>query len=207
MRHRVVAPFDLVAQRQQHVARLEVGVEARLAENQVCRPIVFRVPVPVVAHELADPEKGSGIAMICTFGDTTDVTWWRELQLDTRPIIGWDGRILPDTAIVEAALAETQLATPYDGRDINLAMIYHALGRKSASDAALARLTRDYGGLWPQNIAQVYAYRGEADQAFEWFEKAYAARKFGLLPLLRDDPTVARLRTDPRRSPPALCGA
>ncbi len=55
---------------------------------------VFGVEVPVVAHELADPEKGSGIAMICTFGDTTDVTWWRELQLPTRPIIGWDGRIL-----------------------------------------------------------------------------------------------------------------
>ena len=61
------------------------------------RTPLFDVEVPVVAHHLADPEKGSGIAMICTFGDTTDVTWWRELQLPTRPIIGWDGRILPDT--------------------------------------------------------------------------------------------------------------
>ena len=33
------------------------------------------------AHPLADPEKGSGIAMICTFGDTADVMWWRELDL------------------------------------------------------------------------------------------------------------------------------
>jgi len=57
---------------------------------------LFGVEVPVVAHKLADPEKGSGIAMICTFGDTTDVTWWRELQLPTRPIIGWDGRILSE---------------------------------------------------------------------------------------------------------------
>ena len=57
---------------------------------------VFGVEVPVKAHRLADPEKGSGIAMICTFGDTTDVTWWRELQLETRPIIGWDGRIIAD---------------------------------------------------------------------------------------------------------------
>src|SRR5207245_9220727 len=47
----------------------------------------------VVAPHLADPEKGSGIAMICTFGDTTDVTWWRELQLPARPVVGWDGRI------------------------------------------------------------------------------------------------------------------
>jgi len=57
---------------------------------------VFCVEVPVVAHPLADPEKGSGIAMVCTFGDLTDVTWWRELQLPTRPIIGWDGRIIPE---------------------------------------------------------------------------------------------------------------
>ncbi len=57
----------------------------------------FGVEVPVVAHHLADPEKGSGIAMICTFGDLTDVTWWRELQLPTRPIIGWDGRILRES--------------------------------------------------------------------------------------------------------------
>jgi valyl-tRNA synthetase len=64
----------------------------------------FHVEVPVVAHALADPEKGSGIAMICTFGDLTDVTWWRELQLPTRPIIGWDGRILsevPDWIVTE----------------------------------------------------------------------------------------------------------
>ena len=53
---------------------------------------IFGVEVPVVAHELADPEKGSGIAMICTFGDTTDVVWWRELGLPTRTLIARDGR-------------------------------------------------------------------------------------------------------------------
>jgi valyl-tRNA synthetase len=58
---------------------------------------VFGVQVPVVAHKLADPDKGSGIAMICTFGDVTDVTWWRELELDTRPVIGWDGRLHRET--------------------------------------------------------------------------------------------------------------
>lgn len=68
---------------------------ASLVGHHVRTPL-FDVEVPVVAHPLADPEKGSGIAMICTFGDLTDVTWWRELQLPTRPIIGWDGRVLPD---------------------------------------------------------------------------------------------------------------
>ncbi len=56
---------------------------------------LFGVRVPVVAHELADPEKGSGIAMVCTFGDTTDVVWWRELGLATRAIVGRDGRLGP----------------------------------------------------------------------------------------------------------------
>lgn len=60
------------------------------------RTALFDVEVPVLSHPLADPEKGSGIAMICTFGDTADVTWWRELQLDVRPIVGHDGRILAE---------------------------------------------------------------------------------------------------------------
>ena len=58
---------------------------------------LFEVEVPVVAHHLADPEKGSGIAMICTFGDVTDVVWWREFNLPTRGLIGWDGKIQNET--------------------------------------------------------------------------------------------------------------
>jgi valyl-tRNA synthetase len=68
------------------------------------RTPLFDVEVPIVAHPLADPEKGSGIAMICTFGDLTDVTWWRELHLPARPIIDWDGRLKaePPDAITDA---------------------------------------------------------------------------------------------------------
>jgi len=58
---------------------------------------LFGVEVPVLAHHLAQQDKGTGIAMVCTFGDVTDVVWWRELSLDTRPILGRDGRILPET--------------------------------------------------------------------------------------------------------------
>ncbi|MGI9033602.1 MAG: valine--tRNA ligase [Acidimicrobiales bacterium] len=54
---------------------------------------LFGVEVPVVAHELAEPDKGTGIAMICTFGDVTDVVWWRELGLPVRAIVERDGRI------------------------------------------------------------------------------------------------------------------
>jgi valyl-tRNA synthetase len=62
--------------------------------TEVSTPL-FGVRVPVKAHHLADPEKGSGIAMICTFGDMTDVTWWRELDLPVRNVMGVDGRLLP----------------------------------------------------------------------------------------------------------------
>ena len=57
------------------------------------RTPLFGVEVEVHPHPLADPEKGSGIAMICTFGDLTDVIWWRELQLPTRAIVTANGRL------------------------------------------------------------------------------------------------------------------
>jgi valyl-tRNA synthetase len=63
-----------------------------LFDHHVVTPL-FGVRVPVKAHPLADPEKGSGIAMICTFGDITDVTWWRELNLPVRAIIQADGTL------------------------------------------------------------------------------------------------------------------
>jgi valyl-tRNA synthetase len=56
---------------------------------------VFGVTVPILAHRLADPAKGTGLVMVCTFGDMTDVAWWRDLQLETRPVLGKDGRLLP----------------------------------------------------------------------------------------------------------------
>jgi valyl-tRNA synthetase len=66
---------------------------------------LFGVEVPVVAHHLAQKDKGTGIAMICTFGDLTDVIWWRELNLPLRAIIGFDGRLVSEApeAIESAA--------------------------------------------------------------------------------------------------------
>ncbi len=73
------------------VAHPDDGRYRPLFGTTVTSPL-FGVEVPVLAHELAQPDKGSGIAMICTFGDTTDVTWWRELQLPTRSILERNGR-------------------------------------------------------------------------------------------------------------------
>jgi valyl-tRNA synthetase len=65
---------------------------AHLIGQTVTSPL-FAVELPVVGHPLADPEKGTGVAMVCTFGDLTDVTWWREFSLPTRTIVGRDGRL------------------------------------------------------------------------------------------------------------------
>ena len=65
---------------------------AGLVGRQAVTPL-FGVEVPVLAHRLADPDKGTGIAMACTFGDVTDVVWWRELGLANRSVLTRDGRL------------------------------------------------------------------------------------------------------------------
>ncbi|MET4780546.1 valine--tRNA ligase [Glaciihabitans sp. UYNi722] len=83
---------------------------------------IFGVEVPVLAHHLAQKDKGSGIAMVCTFGDITDVTWWRELDLPNRTIIGRDGRIVVDapavivTDVATAAYAELAGKTVFSAK-------------------------------------------------------------------------------------------
>ncbi|RLK49256.1 valine--tRNA ligase [Microbacterium telephonicum] len=76
--------------------------------GQTVRTPIFDVEVPILAHPLAQQDKGSGIAMICTFGDVTDIIWWRELDLPNRTILGPDGRVLadaPDVLVTDAARA------------------------------------------------------------------------------------------------------
>lgn len=70
--------------------------DTRFAGLTSVRTPFFDVEVPVRAHPAAMPDKGTGIAMVCTFGDLTDVVWWRDLDLETRVVLGRDGRLLPD---------------------------------------------------------------------------------------------------------------
>ncbi|MDG4822874.1 valine--tRNA ligase [Asanoa sp. WMMD1127] len=81
------------------------------------RTPVFGVEVPVHAHPLAEKDKGTGIAMVCTFGDLADVTWWRELRLDTRVVIGRDGRLLPEPP----PGVDPERYAPLAGRTVNQA--------------------------------------------------------------------------------------
>ena len=78
--------------------------------GKIAHTPIFNVSVPVHAHPLAQPDKGSGIAMVCTFGDLTDVIWWRELNLATRPIIGRDGRFVADAPEIMSTDARKQYA-------------------------------------------------------------------------------------------------
>ncbi|MEM9134583.1 MAG: valine--tRNA ligase [Actinomycetota bacterium] len=92
-------------------------------KGQTITTPLYGVEVPMVFHELADPEKGTGTAMICTFGDLTDVTWWRELNLPARPVIGRNGRFIdetPDAITGEGAerYAEVIGKTIHTGREI-----------------------------------------------------------------------------------------
>ncbi|MYM20507.1 valine--tRNA ligase [Brevibacterium sp. 5221] len=81
--------------------------------TRVVSPL-FGVAVEVRAHGLAKSDKGTGIAMVCTFGDLTDVTWWRELDLPTRAVITRDGRLARETPEWIAASPKEDAVARYE---------------------------------------------------------------------------------------------
>jgi hypothetical protein len=83
------------------------------------------------------------------------------------------------------------------GKLTGQALVYHALGRKHDSNAALARLIAKYDTKAAFQVAQAYAFRGECDKSFEWLEHAYKERDAGL-PEMKADPLLKGLRQDPR---------
>ena len=124
--------------------------------TEVVTPL-FGVRVPVRAHPLADPEKGSGIAMICTFGDITDVTWWRELSLPVRAVIQPDGTLRAGDVgraglgIGRRRRARSGTTTELDaavggqgaGEDRRAAARVRRSGRRAAADHARREVLRE----------------------------------------------------------------
>jgi valyl-tRNA synthetase len=92
------------------------------------RTPLFGTEVPVHAHPLAAADKGSGIAMICTFGDLTDVVWWRDLNLPTRAIVGVDGRIVaaPPDGVDPSAFARIAGKTVFSAQQEVVEMLREA---------------------------------------------------------------------------------
>ena len=107
------------------------------------------------------------------------------------------GRVYLAQAHPQEALAEMEREPEPDLRLQGQALAYHALGRKMESDAALAEYGAKYHAEGAYQIAEVYAFRGEADRAFEWLERAYAQRDGGLADM-KGDPLLKNLERDPR---------
>lgn len=100
----------------------------------------------------------------------------------------------------EAALAEIQQVRRSGWRMIGLPMAYHALGRAAESDAALAELIEKHEQGFAYDIAYVLAFRGEADRAFEWLDKAVRYRDPGLARVFME-PAFDNIHDDPRWRP------
>ena len=144
--------------------------------SNVLTPL-FRVEVPILAHELADPDKGSGIAMICTFGDTTDVTWWRELQLPTRALIGRDGRFLP----ADFSSAEFPSTEPDEANDQYEAIEGATVNQARAAMVDALRTSGDLIGE-PRDITHQVKFYEKGERPLEivtsrqWFIKTLEHR-------------------------------
>ncbi len=138
--------------------------------KQAVTPL-FKVPVPIFASELADPTKGTGILMVCTFGDQTDVMWWREQKLALRQVIGLDGRLVP----VEYGRAG------YESDDPELAnRSYAALqGKKlSAAREQIVGLLRDPAGSATGKGAPLQKEPEKIEHAVKFFEKGESPLEF-----------------------------
>ena len=145
--------------------------------TEVITPL-FGARVPVKAHALADPEKGSGIAMICTFGDTTDVTWWRELKLPVRAIVQPNGTLGP----VRWGAAGWESA---DGVKAQAAYDQLAGLSSKKAQAKIVELLRESGDLQgdPKPITHAVKFYEKGDRPLEiitsrqWFIKTIDYRE------------------------------
>jgi serine/threonine protein kinase len=97
----------------------------------------------------------------------------------------------------EEALEETSREQEEVFRLWSSAVVLHALGRREESDGALGALIRKYAEGGAYQIAEVYAARGEVNEAFEWLERAYAQQDGGLVEM-KPEPVFRSLHGDPR---------
>jgi len=110
------------------------------------------------------------------------------------------GRVLLAQGDASAALVAIEQETSDIYRLTGTAIAQHALGDAGASDAALEKLIEKYAAGAAYQVAEVYAFRGEIDLAFDWLEQAYDNRDPGL-PQMLGDPLLANLLNDPRSEP------
>jgi TolB-like protein/DNA-binding winged helix-turn-helix (wHTH) protein/Tfp pilus assembly protein PilF len=107
------------------------------------------------------------------------------------------GQILLSEGRPQEALAEMENDTGEWQKLSGESLAYYALGRRDESDGALQKLIVTHQTDCAYQIAEVYAYRGEAGRAFEWLDRAYRQRDPGT-PELKSDPLMKSLRQDRR---------
>jgi valyl-tRNA synthetase len=149
-----------------------------LVGKQAITPL-FRTPVTVIAHPLAEPEKGTGAAMVCTFGDLTDVTWWRDAELPLRVIVGRDGRLS------EAVEFGTEAFPSLDPDEANAHYAQLVRRKSPAARERITELLQASGDLLapPVNVTHPVKFYEKGDHPLEvvasrqWFLKLMAHRE------------------------------
>jgi tetratricopeptide (TPR) repeat protein len=169
-------------------------LQQALALNEA---IVRRDPVNVIALNKL------GVAQQCTKQFDAAIASFRNV-LSLSPGSGGAHSWMCEAMLLKgdapAALAEIEQEKSEVWRLIGLPMAYHALGRKTESDAALATLIAKDETWGPYNIAYIYAFRGDADKAFEWLDKAVQYQDPGLSHIAVEN-LFDKIHSDPRWLP------
>jgi tetratricopeptide (TPR) repeat protein len=113
--------------------------------------------------------------------DESEMAFKKTLELNPQYPMGHMqiGLVYLEKGKLDLALAEMMMVAEPQGRMYGLALVYHALGKKKEADDTLAGFIKDYQDNAAFSIAEIYAYRGETDKAFEWLEHAYDQRDGG----------------------------
>jgi TolB-like protein/predicted Zn-dependent protease len=133
-------------------------------------------------------------------GQTSEAEASVRRMLDISPTYGY-GHINLAYLLLERgdrdALSEVQRETDSRDKQLGMAMVLYALGRKAESDAALARCIKEEAGTQAYRIADIYALRGQSDEAMRWLDRAFAQKDSALM-FIKADTALVPLNGDPR---------
>ncbi len=133
--------------------------------------------------------------------DEAGAAFRKAMELSPRlPILHYaQGALLLAQGRADEALAEMQQEESEPYKLLGLALVYHSTGRHKESDEALNSLIEKHKQDAAYQIAELYAYRNQVDEAFAWLDHAYDERD-SALPNIKIDPLLTNLRHDPRYS-------
>jgi tetratricopeptide (TPR) repeat protein len=113
-----------------------------------------------------------------------------DLRADLGQVFLFQGKL--DSALEQMTLEKDEVM-----RCTGLALVHDAGGERGRADSALNTLIEKYGHLAAYQVAEVFAYRGNAERAFAWLDRAYRQRDTGMI-IIKVDPVMKILWNDPR---------